>query len=43
LSSNPQSVEEIDAMNTAAMRIEEQKQGYVDMFEILKKKNNMLK
>ena len=43
LSSNPQSVEEIEAMNMAAMQIEEQKQQYVDMFEILKKKNNMLK
>jgi len=43
LGSNPQSVDEIEAMHKAAMEIEENKPKYVNLFESLQKKNLMIK
>ena len=43
LSANPKSLEEIEAMNKAAMEIESKKQGISDIFEGLQKKNLMIK
>jgi exonuclease VII large subunit len=43
LGSNPQSVDEIEAMHKDAMEIETNKQKYVDLFAGLQKKNHMIK
>ena len=43
LSSNPQSVDEIEAMNAAAMDIGSRKQHYSELYEGLREKNRMIK